>query len=336
MNKNKKQKNIIIFTFLIFIIIFLTIIVFKKKETNIEINIGYQSITAQTWGALIIKNQHLFEKKLNETYSDKKFIVKWHDELSGSAINNNMLVHKYQLGYMGDMPCVINLYNSYINNNYDSYLIALDGKGVNGTNQAILVNQNSNFSSIRQLVGKKISVPIGSSAHRMLLKLLNDHGIMDSITILHQDIPTAIGMLETGKVDAIAVWEPYKTNLVTTGKAKVLSEGSETNHDYLAGIMIDKEFVDKYPDLVVKYIECVNEAHEFINTNPDDSALIISKENGFDTKVVKKVIKNILWNSELTQNDKNTLLKDYLFLKSINSVKEYPFIEELEKKEKLK
>lgn len=31
----------------------------SNSKEQIEINIGYQSITAQTWGALIMKNQHL-------------------------------------------------------------------------------------------------------------------------------------------------------------------------------------------------------------------------------------------------------------------------------------
>ena len=88
-------------------------------------------------GALIEKNQKLLEKKIAEKYEDAEVSIIWHDELSGSAINNNMLAHKYQFGYMGDMPCIINLYNSYTDVGYSSYLLALDGKGINGLNQAI-------------------------------------------------------------------------------------------------------------------------------------------------------------------------------------------------------
>ena len=308
--------------------------VIAKKKDVIDINIGYQSITSQTWGALIIKNQHLYEKKLESILPNEKVNVQWHDELSGSAINNNMLVHKYQIGYMGDMPCVINLFNSYSNSDYDSYLLQMDGKGIGGKNQAIMVSKDSNIMSVEELAGKKISVPVGSSAHRMLLDILNNKGIVHDVTIVHQDIPTAIGMLETGKVDAIAVWEPYETSLFASGKAKVLVEGAETKQDYLAGIMVDRKIEEEHPELIEAYKQAVDEAHEFIINNPDKSALIISEESGFDIDVVKKVIGNITWDSILTKDNVKTLSDDYSFLRSIDSVEEYPFEEELKKREK--
>lgn len=111
-------------------------------------------------GALIEKNQKLLEKKIAEKYEDAEVSIIWHDEPSGSAINNNMLAHKYQFGYMGDMPCIINLYNSYTDVGYSSYLLALDGKGINGLNQAIVVKDHSDIENVFQLSGKKIAVPV--------------------------------------------------------------------------------------------------------------------------------------------------------------------------------
>ena len=71
------------------------------SRKKIELNIGYQSITAQTWGALIIKNTHMLENKLKKYYPDREIVVNWYDEVSGSVINNNMIAHKYQIGFMG-------------------------------------------------------------------------------------------------------------------------------------------------------------------------------------------------------------------------------------------
>lgn len=40
-----------------------------QKNNKIEvINIGYQSVTAQTWGALIMKDSKSFEKKLKNKF----------------------------------------------------------------------------------------------------------------------------------------------------------------------------------------------------------------------------------------------------------------------------
>ncbi len=310
----------------------LGILFYSSRSNVIEINIGYQSITSQTWGALIVKNQKLLEKKISEKYDDAKVSIIWHDELSGASINNNMLAHKYQFGYMGDMPCIINLYNSYSNLNYSSYLLALDGKGINGLNQAIVVNNNSGIENAFQLAGKKISVPVGSSAHRMLIEILEKYELTEKVTIVHQDIPTACSMLEAGKVDAIVVWEPYETYLSTLQNAHVLVSGEETGTTYLAGVMVDQEFAKRYPEIVNIFKQCIEETHELMKKNPKECALSISEESGFDVEVVNTVINKIKWESELLEEDAETLNADYLFLLEKEVIGEYPFVEELQKR----
>lgn len=151
----------------------------SKAKEKIEINIGYQSITAQTWGALIIKNQNLLERKLKQYYPDAFIKVNWYDEVSGSIINNNMIAHKYQIGYMGDMACILNLFYGDQENKYNSRLVAFDGKGICGKNQSLMVSPRSKIKSLQDLKGKTVSVPIGSSAHRMLLEILKKSNLLD-------------------------------------------------------------------------------------------------------------------------------------------------------------
>ncbi|WP_294238934.1 ABC transporter substrate-binding protein [Pseudobutyrivibrio sp.] len=307
----------------------------NDEQNSVEINIGYQSITSQTWGALIIKHEELLEKKLAEMSPETTYIINWHDELSGAAINSNMLSHKYQIGYMGDMPCIINLYNSSTNSRYESVFVCLDGKGESGINQAILVGKNSSISNPQDLKNKKISVPVGSSAHRMLLEVLDKYGISDEVTIIHQDIPTAISMLETGKIDAVSVWEPYQTYLTSEGKANVLCDGTETGIDYLAGIMGDREFIEQNPLIYSAFIECVKEAHEFIINNPSEAAKIISEESGFSEEVAKIIISNISWVEKPTTEDISTFEGDYEFLRNIGNIDEYSFLDEFKKREEI-
>ena len=187
----KARQKVILFIFIVIIIIILLYVNHKKKEDIIEINIGYQSVTSQTWGALIIKNQKIYEKKLQELYPDKKIKIIWHDEISGSVINTSMISNKIDIGFMGDMPLLLNMYKSDTLEKYDATLIAFDGKGEKGKNQSIIVSKNSTINNVEDLRGKTISTPIGSSAHFMLMKVLKKYNMLDEVEIVHQDVAMA-------------------------------------------------------------------------------------------------------------------------------------------------
>lgn len=75
---------------------------------KVNIGIGYQSPTAQTWGAVIMKNQKMFEQELSEKFPRQEFNIEWFNSPSGPPLTNNMISSKLQLAFMGDMPILIN------------------------------------------------------------------------------------------------------------------------------------------------------------------------------------------------------------------------------------
>lgn len=323
--KKRNVRQIIIITLVVLLLLGWVAVHNNNRKQVVVIHIGYQSITAQTWGALIVKNQQLFENKLGELYPDQMFDIQWHDEVSGAVINNNMLAHKYQMGYMGDMPCIINLYNAYENVEYSSSLLAFDGKGEAGKNQSILVSTDSGIENISDLKGETISVPVGSSTHRMLLEILINNNMLDEITITHQDIPTAYTLIKTGKITALAAWEPYPTFLKNQANVIELVSGEESNIDYLAGVMIDENWAHENEEIVNLFLECMIESHKLMRENPDLCISSICRESGFEEEIVKEVIENIEWDTEITEKDLETLKTDYEFLQGINQIESFPF-----------
>lgn len=205
----RKSKNVIVISVLAAIVcIFLLKIL--TRDNVVKIDIGYQSVTAQTWGALILKANSIYEEKLAERFSETDFQITWHDETSGAIINENMISLKYQFGFMGDLPCLINGNKGLLMDQYNSSLLCFDGKGMEGVNQSIIVRASDGISSINELKGKNIGVPIGSSAHRMLMDLLLKNQIAeDEVTLIHTEINVGYQMLKNGYIDAMCVWEPY-------------------------------------------------------------------------------------------------------------------------------
>lgn len=61
-NQARKHKFFSMCAILVMVTLAASFFITPSTNGKVTINIGYQSITAQTWGALIIKHQHLFEK----------------------------------------------------------------------------------------------------------------------------------------------------------------------------------------------------------------------------------------------------------------------------------
>lgn len=63
----------------------------KDRPTEVvKIGIGYQTVTAQTWGSLIMKNQKFLEQELKAAYPEQEFEVSWENATSGPPLTNNM------------------------------------------------------------------------------------------------------------------------------------------------------------------------------------------------------------------------------------------------------
>lgn len=292
----------------------------KPKNNTIEIHIGYQSVTSQTWGALIIKNQKLFKKKIEKHYPDKNIRIIWHDEISGAVINTAMISKKIHIGFMGDMPLLLNTYKADTLNNYESMIISFDGKGKNGKNQSIIVSSKSKIGDIYDLKGKTISTPIGSSSHFMLMKILKKYNLYDDINIVHQDVAMASQLLLQNKIDAFAIWEPYPKYLEESKISRVLVDGIESNSDYLAGVVVEKEWYENNKDISKLFIEALNEAHTFIEKHPEKAAKIFSEESDFDYNTCLYEAKNINWDISISKKDIEVMKEKQNFLISIKQI----------------
>ncbi|MED3667779.1 ABC transporter substrate-binding protein [Geobacillus kaustophilus] len=190
---------------LIFIVLLLASCSSKQSKPNLDkksisLTIGYQTPTAQTWGATIIKNQKIFEKKLLEMYPDAEIEIQWFNSSSGVPLVNAMSSGKVQIAFLGDMPALLAGAKSVELEQLDAKIVAIDGKGKNGMNQSIIAPIDG-INDISQLKGKEVSVPYGSSAHKMLLQTLKSNNLLNKVTIIDQSVAVGLENVNTGTVD---------------------------------------------------------------------------------------------------------------------------------------
>ncbi|XEC92670.1 ABC transporter substrate-binding protein [Paenibacillus tarimensis] len=291
-----------------------------KTSKTVKITVGHQSPTAQTWGALIMKDQKLYEKYLMKADPATSFNVEWFDATAGAPLNNNMIGGKIQLAFMGDMPLLLNGVKGLTQANYRSVFLAFDGKGKLGLNQAVMIPKDSGLQSLQDLAGQTVSTPIGSSAHRMLLDALGQNGLIDKVRIVDQSVAVGMQSLEQNKIAAHSTWEPYPSLIEQREVGQKLYDGSQTNIDYLDGIVANLDWVTANRDYAIAFLQALIESHEFIRKSPDEAAEIFARESGFPLEVCRKMTETIRFDAAVYDRDVKTLQGSIDFLKSLGKL----------------
>jgi len=294
----------------------------SQATGKVTIGIGYQSPTAQTWGAVIMKNQKLFEKELSEKFPKQEFTIDWFNSPSGPPLTNNMIASKLQLSFMGDMPILINGEKGQTMPNYKSVFVGFDGKGAGGKNQSIMVPNDSKIKNMKDLEGKTVSTILGSSAHRMLLAALDKYGMTNKVNIVNQDVMVGMSSIEQNKIDAHATWEPYPSLIMYNKVGKVLLDGTDTNVDYLDGIVADRTWAESHPDYMIAFMKALLKAHKLLRENPDKAAEIFAEETGYPLDVCKKMAQNIWFDAAIYDKDLKTLVGSKEFLIQLDKLKQ--------------
>lgn len=292
-----------------------------------KVTIGYQPPTAQTWGAVILKHFSLVEEEFQKLSSGEQLEVDWVASESGPPLNNGMMAGKINLAFMGDMPLLSNGFAASRSRVYQSALLAMDGHGIDGQNQAIVAMASSGMKNLRDLVGKRLAVPFGTSAHRLALVLLKEAGIEQQVDLFNTTIPVGMSMLRAAKVDAVAAWEPHVANAVENNDIRVLADGSISKQEYVNGVVADVRWAKNNPIILQAVLNALNKAHLKLQDNRARNRAEMSEAIAFETKysveVVSQVTRRILFSSSIDQNSVKALVESYDFLLQENKISEF-------------
>lgn len=294
---------------------------------TINLGIGTQDTTTNTVTAgIVLKKLGLLDKYLPHTgkYQGVSYNISWLNATSAPPITNSMMAGKLQIGMMGDYPLLVNgAIGQQLNNQTE--LIAVIAYNRYGSGNGIVVPKNSPYYDISDLKGKIVSVPFGSAAHGMLMNALSERGLPpDYFNLISQSPEVGITSLQENHIDAHADFVPYPELLAFRGIGRKIYDGAETDIPTFHGIVVRKDFADKYPEVVIGYLKAVLAADNWFKSNPVQASEKIEQW----TKINKEVVYIYLGPDGIHTLDStikpllvNALKKDYGLLRKINMVK---------------
>ncbi|MFQ3790239.1 ABC transporter substrate-binding protein [Halomonas sp. A29] len=256
---------------------------------RISIGIGHQSMVTNTVaGGIVLEKLGLIEKYLptEGDYADAEYEIVFRDYDSGPPITNQMMAGNLEFGVMGDFPLIVNGASFQATGRNETRLIAVTGYNRQGTGNGIVVPVASDVYSLAELAGKRISTPVGSAAWGMTLKALRDAELDGKIDIVDQSPPVGVANIAGNRIDAHADFGPWSEVMEFRGTGRKIFDGSEAGVPTFHGIVVRKDFADRYPEVVDAVLQATLEAQQWIEEDPMRAATQLSEWTGVAKEVL--------------------------------------------------
>ena len=260
------------------------------QAETIRIAIGTQDTTINcVTGGLLIRELRLLEKYLprDGKYKDATYDIQWKNFTSGAPLTNEMVAGKLDFGAMADFPGSLNGVAFQKAGKRSLFISVLSGS-TKGSGNGIVVPVNSSVQSVSDLKGKTVSVPFASTAHGLLLRAIESKGWNPEtdVNIITQAPEVAGPALQANKIDAHADFVPFAELFPWRGFARKIYDGSQANAPTFHGSLVDAEYAEKYPEIVVAYLRAALEADRLIAEEPEKYSDLIGKVTGIEPEVV--------------------------------------------------
>lgn len=260
-----------------------------QAAETIRIAIGTQDTTINcAAGGLIVRELNLLEKYLprDGKYKDVKYDIQWRNFTSGAPLTNEMVAGKLDFGAMADFPATFNAVAHLDAGKRSLFISSLSGS-IKGSGNGIVVPAASPVQSLSDLKGKTISVPFASTAHGVLLRAIRDQGWdpEKDVRIISQAPEIAGSALKSNRIDAHANFVPFADLFPNRGFARKIFDGSQTNAPTFHGGLVNADYAEKHPEIVIAYLRATIEADRLLAAEPEKYSELIEKVTGIEAEV---------------------------------------------------
>jgi len=160
------------------------------------------------------------------------------------------------------------------------------------------------IKSVQDLKGKRLAAPFASSAHVLVLDILEQNGLdpekdLTLINLKVNEMPAAMG---SGEIDACAAWTPHFNKLLNMPGNHLLVNDTEFSlyKKFKLGpgpdlLVVRTEFAEKYPNTCKAFVTGYFEAVDMLINEPEECAKVLVKLTNLSMEDQLAVLKDITW-----------------------------------------
>jgi len=152
----------------------------------------------------------------------------------------------------------------------------------------VVLTKSDAIQKITDLKGKKIAGPKGTILHQLILAALAKNDMKpDDIEFISMDLPSSSAALMNGSVDAALSAGPDAVRAEKAG-ARVLTTGEGLVEATIV-TAVRGDFLQKYPELVKRFLSVHNTALSDISVNIEEALKMTAAETGLTIEAVKQM-----------------------------------------------
>ncbi len=212
---------------------------------------------------IIGKTEGLFDKRLGTK-------VEWIAFPSGATALTTLAAKEVDIVRLGSSPTVAGIVRKL-----PIEMIAISG--VIATSERLIGKKGIN--SVKELEGKRLAYPPGSTAHYALMAALKVNNVDVGKTKLLGLTPAdMVAAWRRGDIDAGYVWGPFSHQMESDNGRELLATKDLWKNGYFVwnNYVVRKEFSQQYPALIVKFLQTFEETVNRYKQNPDEAARLIA------------------------------------------------------------
>jgi NitT/TauT family transport system substrate-binding protein len=152
------------------------------------------------------------------------------------------------------------------------------------------------IQSVKDCIGKRASVEVGTVGHMLFLKALEQNGVSEKqVEIVNQAADAAIAALIAGKTDVAYAYEPFVGQAVGAGKGKVIFSSKDVPGLIPDLLVIHQEIIDQQPAAVQNLLKTWYQTQDYRKTHLEEVLPIEAKQAGVSVKEYQELLKGFKW-----------------------------------------
>lgn len=182
--------------------------------------------------------------------------IEWRQFGSGTEVIAAMASGDVQVAELGSSPLAIGASQGV---EYQLFMIA---QGL-GTAESLIAKEGSGIAALEDVRGKRIAVPVGSTAHYSLMGALAHAGIPEAeVEIINLPADQIAAAWDSGQVDAAFIWEPVQNQILQTGTFILGADQTAAwGYPTFDGWVVNTEFAAANPEAMAAFARTMNEAN---------------------------------------------------------------------------